>query len=107
MYDSDWQYLKLTRKDRVLTVEFDSGTKVNSLSHALMRELTQLAAKVAAMPPLPVRMAKRAINTSANALNDATSFMDADQFLLTQAMDDAREGALAFFEKRIPQFKGK
>jgi enoyl-CoA hydratase len=66
----------------------------------------ELAAKVAAMPPLPVRMAKRAINTSANALNDATSFMDVDQFMLAQTMEDAREGALAFFEKRPADFKG-
>ena len=58
------------------------------------------------MPPIPVRMAKLAINNSANALNNATSFMDADQFLLTQTTADAREGALAFFEKRTPQFKG-
>ncbi len=67
----------------------------------------ELAAKVAAMPPIPVRMAKRAINTSANALNNATSFMDADQFLLAQGTQDAVEGARAFFEKRSPEFKGK
>jgi len=66
----------------------------------------QLAAKVAAMPPIPVRMAKRAINASANALNDATSFMDADQFMVTQSTEDAREGAKAFFEKRPADFKG-
>ncbi len=65
-----------------------------------------LAAQVAAMPPVPLRMAKRAINASANALNDATSFMDADQFLLTQGMADAVEGAKAFFEQREPEFKG-
>jgi enoyl-CoA hydratase len=66
----------------------------------------ELAAKVAAMPPIPVRMAKRAINTSANALNDATSFMDGDQFMLTQGTADASEGTRAFFEKRAAEFKG-
>ena len=65
-----------------------------------------IAQQVCAMPPVPLRMAKRAINTSANALNDATSYMDADQFLLTQGMEDALEGARAFFEKRDPEFRG-
>jgi enoyl-CoA hydratase/carnithine racemase len=72
---------------------------------ALIKALA-LAAQLAAMPPVPLRMIKRAVNASANALNDATSFMDADQFLLTMGMDDAREGAAAFFEKRSPKFKG-
>lgn len=67
---------------------------------------SELAAKVAAMPPIPVRMAKQAINNSANALNNATSFMDADQFLLTQTTTDAREGLRAFMEKRSGEFKG-
>jgi enoyl-CoA hydratase len=66
----------------------------------------ELAAQVAGRPPVPLRMIKRAVNASANALSDATSFMDADQFLLTQGMDDASEGALAFFEKRTAEFKG-
>jgi enoyl-CoA hydratase/carnithine racemase len=66
----------------------------------------QLAAQVAAMPPVPVRMAKRAINASATALDNAVSYMDADQFLLAQGTEDALEGALAFFEKRPPRFTG-
>lgn len=65
-----------------------------------------LASQVAALPPIPVRMAKRAITNSATALNNATSFMDADQFLLTQLTEDALEGRRAFLEKRDPQFKG-
>ncbi len=65
-----------------------------------------LGKQLAAMPPVPLRMAKRAINASANALNDATSFMDADQFLLAQGMEDAVEGARAFFEQREPEFRG-
>jgi enoyl-CoA hydratase/carnithine racemase len=66
----------------------------------------ELAAKVVAIPPIPVRMAKRAITTSAGALDNATSFMDADQFLLAQDTEDAVEGAVAFFEKRDADFKG-
>ena len=51
-------------------------------------------------------MIKQGINNSANALNQATSFMDADQFLLAQGTADAREGALAFLQKRPAQFEG-
>mgnify|MGYP002265663991 CR=1 FL=1 len=43
MDSKHWQYLQLQRSDRVLTVSFDAGNPVNSLSNALMRELTELA----------------------------------------------------------------
>jgi enoyl-CoA hydratase/carnithine racemase len=75
-----------------------SGEAVNKAS--------ELATKLGAMPPIPLRMAKQAINVSANALSDATSHMDADQFLLTQETDDAKEGVRAFFEKRPAKFEG-
>lgn len=78
---------------------------VTEPSQALAHAHT-LAQQVAARPPVPVRMAKRAINASALALGDAVSHMDLDQFLLAQSMDDAHEGAIAFFEKRDPTFTG-
>src|SRR5579864_2266401 len=64
------------------------------------------AAKVAALPPLPVRMTKEAITAQAGALSRATSVMDRDQWLLTSETDDFAEGGRAFLEKRKPAFRG-
>ena len=41
--EHNWQYLTLYYENRVLTVQFDAGNRINSLSNALMRELTELA----------------------------------------------------------------
>jgi enoyl-CoA hydratase len=64
------------------------------------------AAKVAALPPLAVRMTKEAITTQAGALFRATSAMDRDQWLLTSESADFAEGGRAFREKRSPKFRG-
>ncbi len=64
------------------------------------------ALKIAALPPIPVRMTKEAINRNAYALADATSFADRDQFLLTALSADFAEGKEAFLAKRPPHFRG-
>lgn len=64
------------------------------------------ARKVAALPPLPVRMTKEAVNAAVGALHAATSYIDRDQYLLTARSADFREGTSAFFEKRSGDFKG-
>lgn len=66
----------------------------------------ELAKKVAALPPISVRMSKESINMTANALNQATSFMDRDQFMLSSSSTDFPEAVSAFLEKRDPTFNG-
>lgn len=65
------------------------------------------ADKVAALPPIAVRMAKRAITQIATAGNAAASYMDADQFALAALSEDHREAVAAFFEKRPGKFTGR
>ena len=64
------------------------------------------ASRIAALPPLPVRMTKHAVNACATALHSATSFMDRDQFLLTLTTDDLREGIEGFVQRRPATYRG-
>jgi enoyl-CoA hydratase/carnithine racemase len=64
------------------------------------------ADKVAALPPLPVRMTKEAIGAIAGATAQASIYMDRDQYLLMSRTGDYREGIAAFREKRPGKFKG-
>ncbi len=64
------------------------------------------ASKVTALPPIPVRMVKEAVNASALALARATIYMDRDQILLTGQSKDFGEGVRAFRDKRKPKFRG-
>ena len=65
------------------------------------------ADKVAALPPIAVRMAKRAITQIATAGNAAATYMDGDQYALAALSEDHKEAVAAFFEKRSPKFTGR
>lgn len=73
----------------------------------VLAKAVELAKKVAAMPPLPVKMTKQAINEVTNALDRSASYMDTDQFMLCQMTEDHTEAVSAFLSKRKPAFKGE
>ena len=67
----------------------------------------EMAERIAALPPIPVKMTKATIDRISRAHDDPTSHMDLDQFVLTTRSDDHAEGVSAFLDKRKPRFRGR
>jgi 2-(1,2-epoxy-1,2-dihydrophenyl)acetyl-CoA isomerase len=73
----------------------------------LMPAAHALAGKIAAGPPIAIRLAKRAIYRNAEAdLRTSLEFETFAQNICSET-EDAREGARAFVEKRPPKFQGR
>jgi 2-(1,2-epoxy-1,2-dihydrophenyl)acetyl-CoA isomerase len=66
-----------------------------------------LAEKIAAGPPLALRMAKDLVNRAASS--DLATALTLEAFAQSVAIvsDDHREGVAAFFDKRAPVFRGR
>ena len=67
----------------------------------------ELAAKIAAGPPIAIRLARRALYHNADA--DLKSSLEFETFAqnICFETEDAREGIRAFVEKREPKFQGR
>jgi enoyl-CoA hydratase/carnithine racemase len=73
---------------------------------ALARAL-ELAEKLAALPPLAVRLAKQTIDAMPESSREAGLALERLAYGLLVQTEDAREAAGAFAEKREPRFKGR
>ena len=73
----------------------------------LLEEAKKVAAKIAAKPPLAVKLAKEAILKASNSPLDEGLEFERKSFYLLFASEDRREGMKAFLEKRKTEFKGK
>lgn len=73
---------------------------------ALAEETTRLAERIAAGPPLALRLAKRLVNRAAASDLAAALEAEAAAQAIAVTSEDHQEGLQAFFEKRAPRFRG-
>jgi 2-(1,2-epoxy-1,2-dihydrophenyl)acetyl-CoA isomerase len=74
---------------------------------ALMEKTFELAARIAAGPPIAIRLARRAIYRNQDAdLKVALEYETYAQNICRET-EDAKEGIKAFVEKRAPVFRGQ
>lgn len=73
----------------------------------LLEETMRFAKKVAAQPPLSVRLIKEAVEKAEDYTLDEGMKFERKNFYLLFASEDQKEGMKAFQEKRKPFFKGK
>ena len=73
----------------------------------LLSTANQLARRIAAGPPVAIRLAKRSLYD--NAERDLKSSLERETFSqnIASETEDAREGIRAFVEKRDPKFQGR
>ncbi|MBT9281888.1 MAG: enoyl-CoA hydratase/isomerase family protein [Hydrogenibacillus schlegelii] len=82
---------------------------VNRIAPAerVLPEALALARTIASMPPLAVRLIKRAVYLAEEAPLDVGLQFERHAFYLLFASNDQKEGMRAFLEKRPPQFRGR
>ena len=95
----------------------DVGVVVQALRHGLVSEVVpaaellaaarRMAERILALGPLAVRLAKAALNASAQMPLAAGLVFESTVQAIAFASVDKSEGTTAFLEKRRPQFRGE
>lgn len=95
--------------DRIPAAEALSMGLVNRLvpSDEVLSAARALAARMAANGPLAMRKAKEAMIRSSGSPLDEGFRIENECSRVVMASEDAREGPLAFMEKRAPRFTGR
>jgi len=74
---------------------------------SLYDEAEALAERLAAGPPVALKVAKRAMNVGSQLTLEEGLKMEAESFGTLAETEDIVEGISAFYERRKPEFKGK
>ena len=83
------------------------AVKLANQEHIDSEEVTALAARIAAKPPTATLFVKQAARAAIQLELKAGLDLELDLFALLAPMQDVQEAALAFREKRAPQFSGQ
>lgn len=67
----------------------------------------ELAAELAALPPVALRLVKRALNDGVDGDLPAGLAVEREAVIEALATEDAREGPRAFLDKRAPRYQGR
>ncbi|UZG46070.1 enoyl-CoA hydratase/isomerase family protein [Caldimonas thermodepolymerans] len=81
-------------------------TRVSASPESLLADVRALAARIAAKAPVASAYAKRAARAAMELELKAGLDLELDLFAQLAPMQDVKEAALAFKEKRVPQFRG-
>jgi enoyl-CoA hydratase/carnithine racemase len=82
-------------------------TRVAASADSLLTEVRALAERIAAKPPTATLYAKQAARAAIELELKAGLNLELDLFAQLSPMQDVKEAALAFREKRAPQFTGQ
>ena len=79
----------------------------SSRKRTTMEETMKLAQRIADMPPVAVKMAKKGINLAVESSCMAGLLFEQAQSIYCCGTHDQKEAVQAFFEKRKPTFEGR